>query len=193
MIMEINWRYIVSIVKLVLELWVCMVEVIAISSGAVAALRCVESILLCIEVLGHIFMLVNHWYVVIVLSVVSVRLLLRLVVFLWDFLWVMSGLMNGFFMMDGLLFRRDGEVSSDSGFKCWLFVDRLDMAHFRFLLLFSRFVANWSWFLFLLLSLTLLTSQVKLRLLRHGHRHLFTLVFLLLESNVVITSKIVMD
>ena len=193
MIMEINWRYIVSIVKLVLELWVCMVEVIAISSGAVAALRCVESILLCIEVLGHIFMLVNHWYMIIMLSVVPVRLLLRLVVFLWDFLWVMSGLMNGFFMVNGLLFRRDGEVSSDSGFKCWFFVDRLDMAHFRFLLLFSRFAVNWNWLLFLLLSLTLLTSQVKFRLLRHGHRHLFTFLFLLLESNVVITSKIVMD
>ena len=46
MIMVINWCYIVRIIKLVLELRVCVVEVIAVSAGAVAALRCVESILL---------------------------------------------------------------------------------------------------------------------------------------------------
>ena len=86
MIMEINWRYIMCIVKLVLELWVCVMEVIAVSTRAVAALWCVDSILLCKVVLWHIFMLINHCRVLIMLSVVSVRLLLRLVVFLWDYL-----------------------------------------------------------------------------------------------------------
>ena len=97
MIIEVNWRYIVRIVKLVLELWVCMMEVIAVSLRAVAALRCIDSILLCIEVLWHIFMLINYWHAAeVVLSVISIRLLLRLVVFLGDIFWVMSGLMNRF-------------------------------------------------------------------------------------------------
>ena len=152
MILEIDRRYIVRIIKLVLKLWVCMVEVIAISTGAVAALRCVESILLCKVVLRHIFMLINHCRVLIMLSIVSVRLLLGLVVFLWDFLWVMCGLVDRFLMLSRLLFRLDGEVCSDSRFKFCFFVDRLYTVHFRFLLM-SRFAANW-------LSLSLLTSQV---------------------------------
>ena len=182
-IMVINWRYIVRIVKLVLELWVCVVEVIAISAGAVAALRCVESILLCKVVLGHIFMLVNHWCVAeIVLSVVSVRLLLRLVVFLGNILWVMSCLMDRFLMVDGLLFRSDWEVCSDGRFEHWLFMDWLEMVHFR-LFLFSGFAASLNW-------LTLLTPQVKLGL---THGHFFSFGLLLFESDVVLTPDVVMD
>ena len=75
-----------------------------------------------------------------------------------------------------------GEVCSDSRFKYWLFVDRLYMAHLRFLLM-SRFTANW-------LSLSLLTSQVKLGL-RHGH--FFILRLLLFKFDVVVTSDIAMD
>ena len=183
MIMEINWRYIVCIVKLVLELWVCVVEVIAISAGAVAALRCVDSILLCIVVLGHIFMLVDHWCVAeIVLSVVSVRLLLRLVVFLGNFLWVMSCLMDRFLMLGGLLFRSDWKMVSDSGFKHWLFMDWLGMVHLRLFFL-RRFAASFNW-------LTLLTPQVKFGLV---HGHFFSFAFLLFKSNVVVTPNIVMD
>ena len=143
MILVIDRRYIMRIIKLVLEFWVCMVEVIAISTGAVAALWCVETILLCKVVLGHIFMLINHCRALIMLSVVSVRLLLRLVVFLWDFLRVMCGLVDRFLMLSGLLFSLYGEVCSDSRFKFWLFVDRLYTARFRFLFI-SRFAANWN-------------------------------------------------
>ena len=77
----------------------------------------------------HIFMLVYHWVVIVVmislvwgkivirdmailvLSVVSVSLLLILVVF-WDTRWVVSGLMDRFLMMDRLLVS-DREVCSD--------------------------------------------------------------------------------
>ena len=182
MILEIDRRYIMRIIKLVLEFWVCVVEVIAIATGAIAALRCVDSILLCKVVLWHIFMLINHCRVLIMLSVVSVRLLLRLVVFLWDFLRVMCGLVDRFLMLSWLLFILYGEVCSNSRSKFWLFVDRLFTAHFRFLLM-SRFAANW-------LSLSLLTSQVKLGL---THRHFFILRLLLFKFEVAVTSNFVMD
>ena len=180
MIMVINWRYIVCIVKLVLELWVCMMEVIAVSLRAVAALWSIESILLCIEVLWHIFMLINYWHAAeIVLSVISIRLLLRLMVFLRDILWVMSCLMDRFLVMDGLLFG-DGEVCSNSGFKHWLFMDWLFTVHLRLLLFMSSFTADW------LIFFLLLTSQVKLRLLRH--RHFFSFRLLLIEFEIAVTS-----
>ena len=186
MIMEINWRYIVRIVKLVLELWVCMMEVIAVSLRAVAALRSIESILLCIEVLWHIFMLINYWHAAeIVLSVISIRLLLRLMVFLRDILWVMSCLMDRFLVMDGLLFG-DGEVCSNSGFKHWLFMGWLFTVHLRLLLFMSSFTADWLFFFLLL------TPQVKLGLtLRHGH--FFILRLLLFKFEVAVTSDFVMD
>lgn len=188
MLMEINWRYIMRIVVLVRELWVCMVIV-------AAFVRSIESILVSIG-----FMLVNRWrgvpWVVIVLiglvwgkivirnmavimfSVVSISLLFSLVVFL-NFLWVMSGLMDRFLMMDRLLVG-DGEVCSD-GSKAmhWLFVDRLDMAHLWFLM--NRFVVNRYW-----LMMDWLMRSDGLRLFLS-----FTLLFIKLD--VVVASNVVMD
>ena len=188
MLMEINWRYIMRIVVLVRELWVCMVIV-------AAFVRSIESILVSIG-----FMLVNRWrgvpWVVIVLiglvwgkivvrnmavimfSVVSITFLFSLVVFL-DFLWVMCGLMDRFLMMDRLLVG-DGEVCSDG---CrvmhWLFVDWLDMAHLWFLM--NRFVVNRYW----LMMDWLMRS--------HGLGLFLSFTLLFIKLDVVVASNVMMD